>query len=389
MKVTHNDILQWRKNPPEKQTDQIDDSGLIVRRNLDGSIAFCARKRIGGRRMRKTFGRYPELSLAEARKEARAWLSNMVPEVEIGRRRRRRTTWGEVVEAYLNVCKVRAKSYKQIEYMFRRYPPDAWWPMPAEDLTKVRVNDFLLSMNGTRQPNHMLVFLKAALNYAVRMDMIKVNPIRDLERPYREKPRKHVLDFEQLRRVWEGCEQVERIGTKALQLLMLTGCRPGEILTRRWKDVGSDRWLLVPDNKAERPHKVYLADLAWEIIESLPTRAASPFLFPSPVLEDKPISTIRQARDEVAEIARIGSWQSRDFRSTFLSHSVEHCGVLPVVAKVCANHRIEGVTDENYLVRTAYYPACKEAWIAWDRLVQGIISGNQGQVVSLSAASGS
>lgn len=388
MKVTYNDILHWIKHPPEKQTDQLDDSGLIVRRNLDGSISFCCRKRVGGRRLRKTLGRYPELSLAEARKEARAWLSGMVPEAEIGEQRRRRTTWGEVVEAYVAASKARAKSWKKIEYMLHRYPPDSWWPMPAEDLTKVRVMDLLMSMNGTTQPNYLLVFLKAALNHAVQLDMIKVNPIRDLKRPYKEKARKNVLDFQQLRRLWKSCEQVHLLGPKAIQLLMLTGNRPGEIFRRRWDEVSDDRWLAVPTNKADRPHKVFLADLAWDVLQSLPSRGVSPFLFPSPKKLNEPVGSIHGAKMAVAEIAEIGHWQTRDLRATFLSHSVEHCGVLPVVAKVCANHRIEGVTDANYLVRTAYYPACKEAWIAWDRLVSGIISGKTGQVVSLSAASG-
>ena len=387
MKVTHNDISHWIKNPPARQTDQRDDSGLIVRRNIDGSITFCCRKRIGSRRVRKTFGRFPDLSLAEARKEARAWLSGMVPEAEIGQRSRRRTTWGDVVDAYLVACRAKNKSWKQQEHSLLHYPPKAWWGMPAEDLSKARVQDVLMGMKGKYQANRLLAYMKAALNHAVRLELIQVNPIRDMKRPFKEKSRKNVLDFQQLHQLWTVCDGHEYPAAKAIQLLVLTGARRGEILSARWDDITDDRWLSVIANKADRPHKIYLADLTWDVIQGLPSRGVSPYLFPSPD-PTKPIKDIKVAKRTIARMADIGEWQIRDLRSTFLSHSVEHCGVLPVVAKVCANHELEGVTDSNYLVRTAYYPACKEAWIAWAKLMTGVVGGGVGRVVSMTRASG-
>ena len=263
MKVTHNDISHWIKNPPDRQTDQRDDSGLIVRRNIDGSITFCCRKRIGSRRVRKTFGRFPDLSLAEARKEARAWLSGMVPEAEIGQRSRRRTTWGDVVDAYLVACRAKNKSWKQQEHSLLTYPPKAWWAMPAEDLSKARVQDVLMGMKGKYQANRLLAYMKAALNHAVRLELIQVNPIRDMKRPFKEKSRKNVLDFQQLHQLWTVCDGHEYPAAKAIQLLVLTGARRGEILSARWDDITDDRWLSVIANKADRPHKIYLADLTW------------------------------------------------------------------------------------------------------------------------------
>lgn len=388
VKITHNRITQWTKNPPEKQTDQRDESGLIVRRNIDGSITFCCRKRIGSRRVRKTFGHYPELSLAEARKEARAWLSGMVPEAEIGTRSKRRTTWGDVVDAYITACKAKNKSWKQQEYALLRYPPKAWWAIPAEDLTKVRVLDLLMGMNGKYQANRLLAYMKAAMNHAAQLDLIETNPIQNMKRPFKEEARKNILDFQRIHTLWNVCNEHDVPASKAIQLLLLTGNRRGEILSRRWDEITPDRWLMIPTNKPDRPHKVYLADLAWEIIENLPSRGVSPFLFPSPDPE-RPTYDIKGAKKTISRMADIGPWQVRDLRATFISLIVEHCKVLPVVAQVCANHELVGVTDRNYLVRRSYYPACKEAWTAWDRLVRGIVYGKVGQVVALSAAANS
>ena len=58
-----------------------------------------------------------------------------------------------------------------------------------------------------------------------------------------------------------------------------------------------------------------------------------------------------------------------------------------MVAKVCANHSLPGVTDANYLERAVYYPSCKEAWIAYGKLIEGVVEGRVGKVLPMRSAS--
>ena len=383
MRITHNDILRWIKSPPEKQTDKRDDSGLIVRRNVDGSLTFCTRRTFNGRKIRKTFGRYPDLSLADARRACRHWLGKLEEDM-FAERPTFNATWQEVVDAYLVEAKATNKSWQNQRHLLTHYIPKSWQHRPASSILKAEIRNLLLTI-GTQTPyqaNRLKATISAAYNRAIDSELVETNPVQGMRRLFKEAPRKNVLNFEQIRGLWEACDGHDYPAARAIQLLLLTGARRGELLNARWDDIDPDRWLSVKENKANRPHKIFLSDLAWSLIDGMASREVSEYLFPSPSL-DKPAKDIKMAKRTLARRADIGPWQVRDLRSTFLSHAVEHCGVLPVVAKVCANHEIPGITDANYIERTAYYPACKEAWIKWGQLVSGIVQGHTGQVLSI------
>ena len=79
-----------------------------------------------------------------------------------------------------------------------------------------------------------------------------------------------------------------------IRLLLLTGCRVGEMLKLRWREVNDDT-LELEDSKTG-PRQVLLSPEARAIIERQP-RSGSPWVFPSPV---KPA----RARFDLAERLR-------------------------------------------------------------------------------------
>ena len=386
--ITVNQLKHWQANPPGRQVYVSDDlSRLLVRRNTDGSIAFCARRRRHGRREWKTFGRFPDLGLAEARQMCRQWLAG----IDVTTRSEEvagRVTLGEVLDAYFAEIRHSARTWKKLRGTIDRYLPADWRKRPAASITRSEIRALLLSIveRTGYQANKIQTILSAAFNRALEAELVERNPVQGMRRVFKERARKNVLDFGHLLQVWRTCEEWPNPKTVAIQLLLLTGARRGEILTARWEHVGEDRWLKIPINKSDRDHKVYLCDLAWERVCRLPSRGVSPFLFPSPYV-DGPHQYLQDLKDLIAERASIGSWRLHDLRSTFLSHSVEHCDTLPVVAKVCANHSLPGVTDTNYIERAVYYPACKEAWIAYGKLIEGILDGRVGKVLPMRSAS--
>ena len=386
--ITVNQLKHWQSNPPERQQYASDDiSRLMVRRNTDGTLAFCARRRRQGRREWKTFGRFPDLGLAEARQMCRQWLAGL----EVTTRSEEvagRISFGEMLDAYFAEIRHSARTWKALRAMVDLDLPVEWRHRPAASITRTEIRAFLLSIARRTgyQANKIQTVFSAAFNRAVDAELVERNPIAGMRRVFKERARKNILDFAQLGRLWQTCEDWPNPKTLAIQLLLLTGARRGEILAARWEHLGEDRWLRIPVNKSDRDHKVYLCDLAWERISRLPSHGVSPFLFPSRDLS-RPHQHLQDLKNRIADRADIGEWCLHDLRSTFLSHSVEHCGTLPVVAKVCANHSLPGVTDANYLERAAYYPACKEAWIAFGKLIEGILDGRVGKVLPMRSAS--
>ena len=375
--ITVNTLRSWKTDPPSNPVYVSDaDSPLRVRRNTDGSLAFCVRRRRLGKRERRTLGQWPDLGLAEARKLARQWANG----TEIKTRTEERegqVTLGEVLDAYFDEIRLHAKTWRDRRALVRRFVPRDLLQRPAASIGRGEIRSWLLGQvaESGHRANKLHKIFSAAFNRAVDAECLDRNPLAGLKRPFKEKPRKNILDFEKLRRIWLACEDSADERAKAIQLLMLTGCRLREILWAKWSAVDAQRWLTIHDNKSDRPHKVFLSDLAWSVVESLSSREVSPYLFPKTGDLGRPVHYVQPTKEAISEIAEAGEWRLHDLRATFLSHSIAQCSTLPVVAKVCVNHSLPGVTDTNYVERAAYYSACREAWMAYSALVEEIVSG--------------
>lgn len=73
------------------------------------------------------------------------------------------------------------------------------------------------------------------------------NPCKGIVR-YRRPPRGRMLSADDLARLGEvlrGREDENRVCVAAVRLLLLTGCRPGEIRRLRWCEVKADRLALI------------------------------------------------------------------------------------------------------------------------------------------------
>ena len=128
-------------------------------------------------------------------------------------------------------------------------------------------------------------------------------------------------------------------------LLLLTGCRKGEILKLQWSEVNGD-CLNLADAKTG-PRRVWLSQAAQVIIARQP-RAASPYVFPSPRHTDKPLSHSlclwRRARKE----AGLDDVRLHDLRHTVASQAVARGVPLSTVA------RMLGHADPTMTLRYAH-----------------------------------
>ena len=111
------------------------------------------------------------------------------------------------------------------------------------------------------------------------------NPCRSVEK-YPERSRERFLtdaEFTRLGRVLDDTVDsgaAPLTAVTAIRLLMLTGCRKSEVLTLRWADVDLDAGELHLADSKTGPRAVQLPPTAVELLDALPRRKDSPWVFP-------------------------------------------------------------------------------------------------------------
>jgi integrase len=104
----------------------------------------------------------------------------------------------------------------------------------------------------------------------------------------------------------------------AVRLLLLTGCRLGEILNLRWAHVDIDRHLLLlPDSKTGAK-AVYLSEAAIRVLRAIEKKPGHPYVLPGRQA-DRPLLTIRKPWQNLCAAAKLSDLRIHDLRHSFAS----------------------------------------------------------------------
>ncbi len=178
----------------------------------------------------------------------------------------------------------------------------------------------------------------------------EINNRRSDEVHDRRPPRGRLLGADDLARLGAALRQREDenpVCVAAVRLLLLTGCRPGEIRRLRWREVKPDRLALI-DAKTG-PRHVLLGEAARELLNGVPRTASGEWVFPA-TDRDGPLtsnelyyfwSTTRDAAGIVAD-ARL-----HDLRHAYASHAVMNGESLHVAGRLLGHRR--ATTTNRYV----------------------------------------
>ena len=124
---------------------------------------------------------------------------------------------------------------------------------------------------------------------------------------------------------------------QAIRLLALTGCRRGEVLNLRWRDICDDA-LNLADSKTG-PRAVPLGEAARAHIKALPGRRdPDAYLFPRYAGKRMPKTLIGRWQ-AICSDAQIGRLRLHDLRHTAASQAVMAGENLPLVGKLLGHNR--------------------------------------------------
>ena len=196
--------------------------------------------------------------------------------------------------------------------------------------------------------NIALNMVSQIFNYAIKHGVVERNPARDIRRNKEQKRTRFLShqEIEHLHKTMDAYVEANPLPLNHMQrdivrLLLLTGCRRGEMLTLRWDEVKGNM-LRLQDSKTG-PRAVYLNAQAMEIIDrQRPVRPEnnSPFVFPSPMNPEKPISHIGPFWYFIRAEAGLNDVRLHDLRHSFASHAVMRGVPLPVVSRLLGHSNL-------------------------------------------------
>lgn len=360
--------------------------GFGLRVHPSGRKSWIYLYRIGDRLRRLTFGTYPELTLAEARKAHADAAWHRARKVDPAERMRPESD-GPEPAAPLTVARL-------VEEFIRRYsrPRKASWKDDQRLLTKeilprygsrpaieLRRRDLvgLLEAVAERAPitaNRLQAVLSKMFTWAVEFEHLETAPL-PLRKPSRETPRDRFLSTAEIRQFMAtiGGPALTMSGTTALALLTIlaTAARPGEVAGATWAEFDlDDGWWIIPGARTKngRSHRVPISRFARSLLDQarkLNPHTSSPF--PGNAGRDpmRPASLTRAvARNRPA----FGfEFTPHDLRRTAASH-MSSAGTPRVVIARILNHSDKSTTA--IYDRHTYDKEAREAIEAWGRTLK-------------------
>jgi integrase len=267
--------------------------GLAIRVQPSGSRAWKAIYSRHGRPRWYHLGDASAVGLADARRlAARVMLAVIEGKDPAAERRAERGsgTFADLHAKYLETAKLKNKSWRQSEYLIRRYVLPRWAKLAAPSITFVDVEALLERIEAPILSNQVLAAISAVFSWAVKKRVLPANPCRGIERnPVRSRER--VLADSEVPKFWSAFDGAGLIISTALKLILTTGQRPGEISHMRHEHIVDGWWEMPgepvpalgwPGTKNGESHRVWLAAPVQALLAELTDDGATTgFVFPA------------------------------------------------------------------------------------------------------------
>ena len=367
--------------------------GFGVRVLASGIKSFIIYRRLSPtEQYKETLGRVGELKIGEARRIAEARIGDLAKgkNPAADRQRAKANTFAALAEVYITRHCSQKKSGAEDERMINKDLLPAWGTLPSKDITRRMVIELLDSIKDRGAPiqaNRVLSLIKRMFNFGFARDLVEHNPTFKV-RPGKENTRQRVLTDVEIRAFWEKLPDMDRAGRQieaALQLILVTAQRRGEIVAMEWSEIEGDLWT-IPEEKSKNKfaHRVPLSPLALSILEEIPR--SGKYVFPRRVgsgyAKDQHMTgrAISHAVSTNRELFDIPHWTPHDLRRTAASRIASMGASQQTIEKIL-NHVLPGVM--GVYNRHGYDAEKRAALDAWADKLQRILEDRSADVIPI------
>jgi len=299
-----------------------------------------------GTRKRLTFGPYPAISLAEARRralEAKASIAEgIAPAIASGG-----DTLRAVAEEYQRRDGAKLRTAADRRGVLERHVYPALGDRPIGEIKRseiVRLLEQIEDASGPRMAGITLAIIRKIMNWhAMRSDEFRSPIVRGMG-PGASRPRDRILSDDEIRRIWSAPDSVF---SRLMRFILLTATRRNEAALAQWSEIKGTDWIIPAARyKTAVDHLVPLTPLALSVLPP-PT---GDFIFT--VSGVKPISSMSSSKAAFDQACGVKGWTIHDLRRTARS-LLSRAGISADIAERCLGHTLGGVrgTYDRYEYR--------------------------------------
>ncbi|MGB3212993.1 MAG: tyrosine-type recombinase/integrase [Desulforhopalus sp.] len=389
-----------------------DGEGLFYEITSSGVKRWLYRFKIDGKNGMFIVGRYPQLSLKEAREDhliARSHVKQGIKPALVRREKKQENIAKEEKKK-----DVRTKSFQYIAQEWVEQQKNGWSHEHALAVLGTLQNDVFGSLGNKAidsiTPPDVLKILRkienrgsleiarkvlqrmnAVFRYAIQTGRATYNPAADMQGVLKTKTVEHMpavfdKDLSQLLKDITSNSKLHTTTKLALQFTALTACRSGEVRNAEWSEIHLDvnEWHIPAERmKMRRSHIVPLSKQAIAVLNRAAVLFGSEgFIFPSVRDQEKPMSDNAMSK-ALRDMGYLGKATPHGFRSSFSSMAHERSGFASEVIEKSLAHEEKNKIKGAYN-RAEYLEQRRQLMKWWGDRLQALEHG--AEIVSIDKA---
>jgi integrase len=349
--------------------------GLSVRITSKGVKSFVVQRRINKRPVIVTLGRYPEMTIQIARKQAIKALNSISEGVNPNNKDKevliQNISLGQVFSDYIRSRGTNLKDNTKKGYIsaFNNYLKD-WEGKPIAEITRdmVEKKHRAITKQSPTRANTVMRQLRAYFNYAMgEYEDSDGNPIfihnpvsrlSHIKAWNREKRKQTIIKTYDLKKWYDTVMELPQHQLNNKQpntaevcrdlflFILFTGLRRREASTLMWDNIDfKDHSLTIEDTKNHEAHSLPLTPFLLEVLER--RKSDSPYIFQG-TTPDKPLNDPKKQLDKVRKISGV-YFNLHDLRRTFITIA-ESLDINTYALKQLLNHKDQRDVTGGYII---------------------------------------
>jgi integrase len=348
-------IDAWPLPDTGKRTVYLDakTTGLQIRVTSTGAKTFCILRRVKrGQPERVTLGRYPDMTIEQARRKAaeiNAAIEGGANPAEAKRAHKAEPTFADLFNEYIERhAKLEKRTWAEDVQRFHQYLEK---PLGSKKLSKIVRNDIaaihaaITKAGHAPTANRVLALVSSVFGRGIEFSIIETNPAKGIRRNG-ETSRERFLQSDELPRFFQALADEQNDTMRDYFLLsLLTGARRANVLSMAWRDVSLDRaeWR-IGMTKNGTPQTVALSPEAMTILVSRKETATEGALFVFPGIgASGHLAEPKKGWRRILERAGLDDLRIHDLRRTLGSWQAKQGASLAIIGK-SLNHKNTATT---------------------------------------------